>query len=52
MKLLFDQNLSPNLPRLLSDLYAGSMHVRDVGLRDADDTSIWEYAERHGFAPY
>ena len=24
MKLLFDQNLSPNLPRLLSDLYVGS----------------------------
>jgi predicted nuclease of predicted toxin-antitoxin system len=50
MKLLFDQNLSPNLPRLLSDLYVGNTHVRDVGLRDADDTSIWEYAERHGFA--
>jgi predicted nuclease of predicted toxin-antitoxin system len=50
MKLLFDQNLSPSLPRLLRDLYVGSTHVRDIGFCDADDTSIWEYAEQHGFA--
>jgi hypothetical protein len=37
MKLLFDQNLSPRLPRLLADIYAESIHVREVGLRDADD---------------
>ena len=35
MKLLFDQNLSPRLPRLLADIYAESDHVRQVGLRDA-----------------
>jgi predicted nuclease of predicted toxin-antitoxin system len=46
MKLLFDQNLSPRLPRLLSDLYAESVHVREVGLRDADDNVIWEYAKQ------
>ena len=45
MKLLFDQNLSPRLPLLLSDIYAGSVHVREVGLRDADDATIWEYAK-------
>ena len=50
MKLLFDQNLSPRLPRLLADIYANSVHVRDVGLRDADDNLIWEYAKSHGFA--
>jgi predicted nuclease of predicted toxin-antitoxin system len=50
MKLLFDQNLSPRLPRLLADIYADSVHVREVGLRDADDTVIWEYAKFHGFA--
>jgi predicted nuclease of predicted toxin-antitoxin system len=50
MKLLFDQNLSPRLPRLLDELYQGSIHVRDVGLRDADDREVWEYAKLHGFA--
>jgi len=50
MKLLFDQNLSPRLPRLLDELYQGSTHVRAVGLRDADDTEVWEYAKQHGFA--
>ena len=49
MKLLFDQNLSPRLPSLLADIYADSAHVREVGLRDADDQAIWEYAKLHGF---
>lgn len=49
MKLLFDQNLSPRLPRLLADLYPDSLHVCDIGLRDATDTEIWEYAKQNGF---
>ena len=49
MKLLFDQNLSPRLPRLLSDLYPDSVHVREIGLRDATDTAIWKYARQSGF---
>jgi predicted nuclease of predicted toxin-antitoxin system len=49
MKLLFDQNLSPRLPRSLEDLYSGSVHVREVGLRDANDLEIWEYAQQNGF---
>jgi predicted nuclease of predicted toxin-antitoxin system len=50
MKLLFDQNLSPRLVRRLADIYAGSVHVREIGLRDADDSAIWEYAKLNGFA--
>jgi predicted nuclease of predicted toxin-antitoxin system len=49
MKLLFDQNLSPHLPRLLADIYPESLHVREVGLRDADDLAIWEYAGARAF---
>jgi predicted nuclease of predicted toxin-antitoxin system len=49
MKLLFDQNLSPRLPGLLADIYADSVHVREVGLRDADDNVIWEYTKSHEF---
>jgi predicted nuclease of predicted toxin-antitoxin system len=48
MRLLFDQNLSPRLPHLLADLYPGSVHVRTVGLREADDAEVWEYAGRLG----
>jgi predicted nuclease of predicted toxin-antitoxin system len=49
MKLLFDQNLSPRLPRTLADIYNESVHVRDINMRDASDTEIWEYAKAHDF---
>ena len=49
MKLLFDQNLSPRLPRLLADLFPDSRHVREIGLRDASDDEIWRYAGDHDF---
>lgn len=50
MKLLFDENLSPRLPGILAKEYPGSMHVRDVGLRGANDRQIWDYARAQGFA--
>lgn len=50
MKLLFDQNLSPRLPMTLADIFHDSVHVREVGLRDAADSVIWDYAKQHGFA--
>jgi predicted nuclease of predicted toxin-antitoxin system len=49
MKLLFDQNLSPRLHRLLADLYPESVHVREINMRDATDTKIWEYAKTYDF---
>jgi predicted nuclease of predicted toxin-antitoxin system len=49
MKLLFDQNLSPRLPQLLSDLFPGSIHVREASLTEAEDTAIWDYAKANGF---
>lgn len=49
MKLLFDQNLSPRLPRLLADVYPGSLHVREAGLLEAEDSAVWDYARHHGF---
>lgn len=48
MKLLYDQNLSPRLVSLLGDLFPGSLHVRDVGLREADDIEVWRYAREQG----
>jgi predicted nuclease of predicted toxin-antitoxin system len=50
VKLLLDENLSPRLvPRLLS-LFAGLVHVRDVGLRRADDRTIWNWAKANNYA--
>src|SRR5262245_61044296 len=48
MRLLFDQNLSPQLVSLLEDLCSGSIHVRDVGLQRADDLTVWAHAAHHG----
>ena len=50
MKLLFDQNVSPWLCRALADLFPNSIHVREVGLREATDGTIWDYAAQRGFA--
>ena len=41
MKLLFDQNVSPWLCGALSDVFPNSIHVRNIGLREADDAIIW-----------
>ena len=49
MKLLLDQNLSPRLLPALESLYPGSSHVRLIGLRDAGDDAIWDYARDHDF---
>jgi predicted nuclease of predicted toxin-antitoxin system len=47
MKMLFDENLSHKLVRLLEDLLPHSIHVRDVGLKAASDTEVWEYAKNN-----
>jgi predicted nuclease of predicted toxin-antitoxin system len=47
MKLLFDENLSSKLVQLLDDLFPNSVHVRDVGLKAADDLTIWKYAQEN-----
>jgi predicted nuclease of predicted toxin-antitoxin system len=49
MKLLFDQNLSHRLVVALEDVFAGSQHVRAIGLAEADDLAVWNYAIRNDF---
>jgi predicted nuclease of predicted toxin-antitoxin system len=49
VKLLFDENLSPKLPRLLADLFPDSLHVRDVGMKATDDPVVWDYAKDNDF---
>ena len=48
MRLLFDENLSPQLVRLVADLFPESLHVRDVSLKSADDPVVWQYAKENG----
>jgi len=50
LKLLFDENLSFRLARMLADLFPASIHVQDVGLERSDDEAIRSYAVEHGFA--
>ncbi len=49
MKLLFDQNLSPKLPRRLADLFPDSSHVLFESLDSSSDDEIWEHARLNGF---
>lgn len=45
MKLLFDQNLSFRLCRDIGDTFPDSAHVQLLGLAEADDRAIWEFAK-------
>lgn len=49
MKLLFDNNLSYRLTFRLADLVDECQHVRNIGLDDADDLFVWEYARDNDY---
>lgn len=49
MNLLFDQNLSHRLVRLLADVYPDCQHVRNIGLKEAPDTQVWEFARTNNY---
>jgi predicted nuclease of predicted toxin-antitoxin system len=49
MKLLFDQNISFRIIRLLPEDFADCRQVRSVGLNDCNDVEIWRYAKQNGF---
>lgn len=50
MKLLFDENLFPKLPRLLASDFPNSLHVREIGMKGFAHKIIWEYAKNNDFA--
>ena len=49
MKLLFDQNLSFKLCRQLADIFPDSNQVRLIGMAEADDRAVWQYARTNDF---
>ena len=48
MKLLFDENLSPKLVARLTAEFPDSIHVSRVGLDQADDGTVWAFANANG----
>ena len=42
MRLLFDENLSHKLVGILAHEFPGCAHVREIGLRAAEDRQIWD----------
>jgi predicted nuclease of predicted toxin-antitoxin system len=49
MKLLFDQNLSFRLVKLVGDLFPESSHVSRHDLEPSPDYEVWQYARENGF---
>ena len=49
MKLLFDHNLSPKLVDRLADLFPESTHLYTLGMDQANDREVWNYAQSNGF---
>ena len=50
MKLLFDQNISHRLISYIKDIYPQARQVREIGLENASDKQIWEYAKENDFS--
>ncbi len=50
MKLLFDQNISYRLIKLIIDLFPESKQVRELGLENSTDSEIFDYAKRNDFS--
>ena len=50
MSLLFDQNISPRIVKHLASVFPEAKHVRDVGLQDASDTFIFDFAKKNNFS--
>ena len=49
VKLLLDENLSDRIISRVADLFPDSTHIKAVGLREAEDFVVWEWAKKHGF---
>jgi predicted nuclease of predicted toxin-antitoxin system len=49
MKLLFDQNISYRITKLLSKSFPEAKHISQVDLQDSTDIGIWEYAKSNDY---
>jgi predicted nuclease of predicted toxin-antitoxin system len=49
VKLLLDENLSPRLAEILTEIYPDTGHVREFGLKSAPDPQVWAHAASRGY---
>jgi len=49
MKLLFDQNISHRILKILSTEFEGSTTVKSENLINSSDKSIWEFAKKSNY---
>ncbi len=49
VKLLLDENVSDRIVQRIADLFPDSTHIKTVGLKEAEDRVVWEWARQHGF---
>lgn len=49
MKLLFDQNISFRIIKLIENIFPNPKQVRNLNLEDASDLDIWEYSKTNNF---
>jgi predicted nuclease of predicted toxin-antitoxin system len=49
VKLLFDQNVSFRLIKLISNSFDNSAQVRELGLENKTDLEIWQFAKDQGY---
>ena len=50
MKLLLDQNISRKTLQLIAQKFPDSVQVYMIGLHEANDKEIWDYARKNGYA--
>jgi predicted nuclease of predicted toxin-antitoxin system len=50
MKLLFDQNISFRILKVLPDKFNGSSHIKKEGLINFADKQIWDFAKENNFS--
>ena len=49
MKLLYDENISAKLVKLLINNFPNSSHIDLLGMQGESDTTIWNYAKDNDF---
>lgn len=47
---LIDNNLSPKIAEKITTSFPGSKHVYDIGLDQASDEEVFNYAKNHNFS--
>lgn len=50
MKILFDQNISFRIIKIISEYFPEAAQIRFVGHENSSDIEIWEYAKNNGYS--